>query len=69
MSDTRSSADLRNHDKESSDYAVSGKEDASCESLEEFYQTVEFMQKLNEGLADVAQGRVVDLLSAKKLLV
>ena len=82
MAFIRPSADLRNHYKEISEICkrtnqpvfitVNGREDTaliSPDALEDLYRTIELMQQINEGLADVAQGRVIDFAEAKKNLL
>ena len=82
MAIIRPSADLRNHYKEISEICkrtnqpvfitVNGREDTALISpdvLEELYQTIELMQQINEGLADVVQGRLIDFDQVKKKLL
>ena len=50
---------------------VNGKEDAAIidsHVLDELYQTIDLMQKINEGIADVNAGRTMFLGEAKKKL-
>ena len=76
------SADLRNKYKEISDpckatqkpiyITVNGKEDTAIidsHVLDELYQTIDLMQKINEGIADVNAGRTMSLEEAKKKLL
>ena len=76
------SADLRNKCKEISelckvtqepiDITVNGKEDTAIidsHVLDELYQTIDLMQKINEGIADVNAGRTMSLGEAKKKLL
>jgi PHD/YefM family antitoxin component YafN of YafNO toxin-antitoxin module len=82
MATIKPSSDLRNKYKEISEpckvtqepfcITANGKEDtATIEShvLDELYQTIDLMQKINEGIADVNAGRTVSLEEAKKRLL
>lgn len=82
MAIIRPSADLRNHYKEISDICkqtnkpvyitVNGREDTVLVShtlLDELYQTIQLMQAINEGLADINEGKVVSLEDVKKKLL
>lgn len=82
MAIIRPSADLRNKYKEISELCktseqpvyitVNGKEDTvliSTSLMDELYQTIALMQKINEGLADVNAGRTMTLEAAKKKLL
>ncbi|MBP5445674.1 MAG: type II toxin-antitoxin system Phd/YefM family antitoxin [Acholeplasmatales bacterium] len=82
MAIIRPSTDLRNKYKEISELCkvsqepvyitVNGKEDTaiiSSKVLDELYQTINLMQKINEGIADVNAGKVVSLEEAKKILL
>lgn len=74
MAIIRPSADLRNKYKEISELCkltqepiyitVNRKEDTaiiSSRALDELYQTIDLMQKINEGIADVQAGRTMSL--------
>lgn len=82
MAIIRPSADLRNHYKEISELCkstqqpvyltVNGKEDTvllSTDVMEELFQTIELMQKINAGLADVNTGRVMSIEESKAKLL
>jgi PHD/YefM family antitoxin component YafN of YafNO toxin-antitoxin module len=82
MATIRPSADLRNKYKEISDpckaiqepiyITVNGKEDTAIidsHVSDELYQTIDLMQKINEGIADVNAGRTMSLEEAKKRLL
>ena len=82
MAIIRPSADLRNHYKEISELCkstqqpvyltVNGKEDTvllSTDVMEELFQTIELMQKINAGLADVNIGRVMSIEESKAKLL
>lgn len=82
MAIIRPSADLRNHYKEISELCkstnepihitVNGREDTvmvSSELLNELYHTIEVIKKINKGLDDVANGRVMSLEEAKNKLL
>ena len=82
MAIIRPSADLRNKYKEISELCktseqpvyitVNGKEDTvliSTSLMDELYQTIALMQKINEGFADVNAGRTMTLEAAKKKLL
>lgn len=82
MAIIRPSADLRNKYKEISELCkvsrepiyitVNGKEDTAIidsHVLDELYQTIDLMQKINEGIADVNAGRMISLEEAKKKLL
>lgn len=82
MAIIRPSADLRNKYKEISELCkltqepiyitVNGKEDTAIISsavLDELYQTIALMQKINEGISDVNAGRTMSLEEAKKKLL
>ena len=82
MAIIRPSADLRNKYKEISELCktseqpvyitVNGKEDTvliSTSLMDELYQTIALMQKINEGLSDVNAGRTMTLEAAKKKLL
>ena len=82
MAIIRPSADLRNKYKEISELCkvsqepvyitVNGKEDTaiiSSKVLDELYQTINLMQKINEGISDVNACKVVSLEEAKKILL
>lgn len=82
MAIIRPSADLRNKYKEISELCkitqepiyitVNGKEDTAIVSvsvLDELYQTISLMQKINEGIMDVNAGRSMSLKEAKKKLL
>ena len=82
MAIIRPSADLRNHYKEISELCkltnepiyitVNGREDTvmvSSEVLNELYHTIEVIKKINKGLDDVANGRVMSLEEAKNKLL
>ena len=75
------SADLRNKYKEIGELCkvtqepiyitVNGKEDTAIidsHVLDGLYQTIDLMQKINEGIADVNAGRTMSLEEAKKKL-
>lgn len=82
MAIIRPSADLRNHYKEISEICkqsnqpvyitVNGREDTAIVStslIDELYQTINLMQQINQGLADIHAGRLIDLEAAKKKLL
>lgn len=82
MAIIRPSADLRNKYKEISELCkltqepvyitVNGKEDTAIVAsnvLDELYRTVNLMQKINEGIADINAGRIMSLEEAKKKLL
>ena len=82
MAIIRPSADLRNKYKEISELCkitqepiyitVNGKEDTAIVSasvLDELYQTINLMQKINEGIMDINAGRSMSLEEAKKKLL
>ena len=82
MAIIRPSADLRNKYKEISELCkltqepiyitVNGKEDTAIISsavLDELYQTIALMQKINEGISDVNADRTMSLEEAKKKLL
>ena len=82
MAIIRPSADLRNKYKEISELCkstqepvyitVNGKEDTvilDSSVLDELYQTISLMQKINEGIADINAGRTISLEDAKKKLL
>ena len=82
MAIIRPSADLRNKYKEISELCkltqkpvyitVNGKEDTviiASNVLDELYQTVNLMQKINEGIADINAGRTMSLDEAKNKLL
>ena len=82
MAIIRPSADLRNKYKEISELCkntdqpvyitVNGKEDTvliSSSLMDELYQTIALMQKINEGIIDINAGRVMTLEAAKKKLL
>lgn len=82
MAIIRPSADLRNKYKEISELCkttqqpvyitVNGKEDTAIidsNVLDELYQTISLMQKINQGIADVNAGRIISLEEAKKKLL
>ena len=82
MAIIRPSADLRNRYKEISELCkttqqpiyitVNGKEDTaiiSSDVLDELYQTISLMQKINEGIADINSGRTISLEAAKNKLL
>ena len=82
MAIIRPSADLRNKYKEISELCkltqepiyitVNGKEDTAIISsavLDELYQTIALMQKINESISDVNAGRTMSLEEAKKKLL
>ena len=82
MAIIRPSADLRNKYKEISELCkstgqpvyitVNGKEDTailSSDVLDELYQTIALMQKINEGLADINNGRTMSIEEARKKLL
>lgn len=82
MAIIRPSADLRNKYKEISELCkltqkpvyitVNGKEDTviiASNVLDELYQTVNLMQKINEGIADINAGRTMSLEEAKNKLL
>lgn len=82
MAIIRPSADLRNHYKEISEICkqsnqpvyitVNGREDTAIVSaslIDELYQTINLMQQINQGLADIHAGRLIDLETAKKKLL
>lgn len=79
MAIIRPSADLRNHYKEISELCkssnepiyitVNGKEDTaliSSDALNELYETIELLTKINRGLQDINDGKVVPLSEVKK---
>lgn len=81
MPNIRPSADLRNHYKEISKLCketnepvyitVNGREDTvlvSSALINELYQTIDLINKINKGLDDVANGRVMDWEEAKRKL-
>ena len=82
MAIIRPSADLRNKYKEISELCkstgqpvyitVNGKEDTailSSDVLDELYQTIALMQKINDGLADINNGRTMSIEEARKKLL
>ena len=82
MAIIRPSADLRNKYKEISELCktkeepvyitVNGKEDTALIAvnvLDELYQTIGLMQKINEGIMDINAGRVMSFDVAKKNLL
>ncbi len=82
MAIIRPSADLRNKYKEISELCkltqepvyitVNGKEDTAIVAshvLDELYRSIDLMQKINEGIADIANGRMMPLSEAKKKLL
>lgn len=82
MAIIRPSADLRNKYKEISELCkitqepiyitVNGKEDTviiASNVLDELYQTINLLQKINEGITDVNTGRMMSLETAKKKLL
>ena len=82
MAIIRPSSDLRNKYKEISELCkltqepiyinVNGKEDTviiDSNVLDELYQTISFMQKINAALADINAGRVMTLEEVKKKLL
>ena len=82
MAIIRPSADLRNHYKEISDICkatnqpiyitVNGREDTaivSVDLIDELYQTIRLMQEINQGLADVRDGKTISLEDAKAKLL
>ena len=82
MAIIRPSADLRNKYKEISELCkltqepiyitVNGKEDTviiASNVLDELYQTINLLQKINEGITDVNAGRTMSLETAKKKLL
>lgn len=82
MAIIRPSADLRNKYKEISELCkltqepiyitVNGKEDTAIVAsnvLDELYRTINLMQKINEGIADVNAGRIMSLEEAKNKLL
>ena len=82
MAIIRPSADLRNKYKEISELCkktgqpvyitVNGREDTALVDssvLDELYQTIELMQEINKGIADVHAGRTMSLQDAKKKLL
>ena len=82
MAIIRPSADLRNHYKEISDICkatnqpiyitVNGREDTaivSVDLIDELYQTIKLMQEINQGLADVRDGKTISLEDAKAKLL
>ena len=79
MAIIRPSADLRNHYKEISELCkssnepiyitVNGKEDTALigsDALNELYETIELLTKINRGLQDINDGKVVPLSEVKK---
>ena len=79
MAIIRPSADLRNHYKEISELCkssnepiyitVNGKEDTaliSSDALNELYETIELLTKINRGLQDINDGKAVPLSEVKK---
>ena len=79
MAIIRPSADLRNHYKEMSELCrstnepiyitVNGKEDTalvSSEVLNELYETIELLTKINRALQDVNDGNLVSLSEMKQ---
>ncbi len=82
MAIIRPSADLRNHYKDISELCkttaepvyitVNGREDTAliaADVLDDLYQTIDLMQKINEGIADVRAGRTMSLEEAKAKLL
>lgn len=82
MAIIRPSADLRNKYKEISELCkstqqpiyitVNGREDTAIidsNVLDELYRTIELMQAINQGIADVNAGRTVSIEDAKKKLL
>ena len=82
MAIIRPSADLRNKYKEIAELCkktgrpvyitVNGREDTvllDSSVLDELYQTIELMQEINKGIADVHAGRTMSLEEAKKKLL
>ena len=82
MAIIRPSADLRNRSKEIAELCkstgqpvyitVNGREDTAIIDsavLDELYQTIDLMQKINQGIADVRAGRIMSLDEAKKKLL
>ncbi|MBQ6731455.1 MAG: type II toxin-antitoxin system Phd/YefM family antitoxin [Bacilli bacterium] len=82
MAIIRPSADLRNHYQEISEICkttnqpvyitVNGKEDTAIiasDALDELYRTIKLMQEINQGIADVQNGRLISLEDAKKKLL
>ena len=82
MAIIRPSADLRNRYKEIAELCkstgqpvyitVNGREDTAIIDsavLDELYQTIDLMQKINQGIADVRAGRIMSLDEAKKKLL
>lgn len=82
MAIIRPSADLRNKYKEISELCkltqepvyitVNGKEDTAIVAsnvLDELYRTINLMQKINEGIADINAGRIMSLEEAKNKLL
>lgn len=82
MAIIRPSADLRNKYKEISELCkltqepvyitVNGKEDTAIVAshvLDELYRSIDLMQKINEGIADITNGRMMPLAEAKKKLL
>ena len=82
MAIIRPSADLRNRYKEISEICkstnqpvyitVKGREDTALVSanlIDDLYQTIDLMQKINVGLSDIQQGRLLSLAEAKKKLL
>ena len=79
MAIIRPSADLRNRYKEISELGkatgqpvyitVNGREDTAIMDsavLDELYRTIELMQEINKGIADVHAGRMMSIEDAKK---
>ena len=82
MAIIRPSADLRNRYKEISELCkatgqpvyitVNGREDTAIMDsavLDELYRTIELMQEINKGIADVHAGRTMSIEDAKKKLL
>ena len=82
MAIIRPSADLRNRYKEISELCkatgqpvyitVNGREDTAImdsAALDELYRTIELMQEINKGIADVHAGRTMPIEDAKKKLL
>lgn len=79
MAIIRPSADLRNRYKEISELCkntnepvyitVNGKEDTaliSSDALNELYETIKLLSKLNRGMQDVIEGRITPFEDVKK---
>lgn len=79
MTIIRPSADLRNRYKEISELCkntnepvyitVNGKEDTaliSSDALNELYETIKLLSKLNRGMQDVIEGRITPFEDVKK---